>query len=183
MKKGKAILISLAVILALAIASIAIFSIPSVRIRLYLGDRITGTFKMTVNSDKESGLVSGESVEHENDGKARLDFNGSDFYISGGEYGSYHMIFNVNNDMLAALTGDVFFKLLPEHTPITVTYINSNRYNITSIDITADLTEENGEWILTLKAEYEVYDGKNPVHKTAEQKIKYGQSAELFFGL
>jgi hypothetical protein len=105
--------------------------------RSYSGDRITGTFIMTV-SGKEYNPVEKMLYFHDKDTQ-RLSTSGSSFSIKGGEYGPYEIIFLLDNKELYKLTGDIQFDLYTKNPQLTFRYFNSNWWRITRMELSAEI--------------------------------------------
>ena len=149
--KKKIIITSCLAVLALT-AFIAILFISPLKYRFYSGDRITGTFVMTVNGADYDPVE--EILEYENEGTQRLHNDNSGFSIKGGEYGSYKISFLLDNKELYRLTEDVIFDAYTSNPVLTYQYINTNWWHITEMALTAELDLVNDEWVVTAKVVY-----------------------------
>lgn len=174
MRKKIIIAITLMIIGSIVVAGILVSNNPYFKVCLYQKDRITGSFAMTVNGNEYNPIK--ESLEYENNGTQRLNENGKgDFSIKGGKYGLYKIAFYINNSELAELTNDKMFEMLPKSTPIIFAYFNKNWWNITVINLNAELIYENDEWVLKLRVNYTELneDGSKPTEMYQKLKVNY----------
>ncbi|PWM43840.1 MAG: hypothetical protein DBX47_06470 [Clostridiales bacterium] len=188
MKKQKFILIITVIICVVIITTIIVVNIPYFRVRLYTADRITGTFSMNIEGVdykplKESFEFDGACIKKTND-------NNGYFSLKGGKYGAYNIGFYIENNILAGITKDESFNSLTDSTLLLFTYINSNWWNITEINLNADLVQENNQWILKIKVDYreQQEDGSAPLRHTYETTFNYIETAKkeeinVYFGL
>lgn len=161
---------------AVILAAILIMNIPFVKARLYFGDRITGTFNISVNGVEY--IPADTSWQFDNGSEQELNGGAESFSIKGGEYGTYNIIFTLDNSKLAELTGGEVFSKLPENTRLVCTYVNDNRQNITSMNLTADLSQKDGRWVLKIKAQYSKNIDGNTIDDVFETQADYIQSAQ-----
>jgi len=152
--KRKAVLLSV-IGLVLLIITVTIFIISTpypLKYFFYSGDRITGTFTMTVAGVEYDPVE--EMLEYENQGTQRLhdDING--FTIRGGAYGSYKISFLLDNTILYQLTGDTFFETFTSKPILTYQYINTNWWHVTEMTLTAEMVIVNEEWVINTKTIY-----------------------------
>ena len=154
MKKKTIIASSLAVLVSgLIIVTLLILSGSApIKYRFYSGDRITGTFIMTVNGVDYN--PDEEFLEYENTGTQRLHTDDSGFSIKGGRYGSYKIGFLLDNKELYRLTGDELFEAYASNQTLTYQYINTNWWHVTEMSLTAEMVLINGEWIVKTKIVY-----------------------------
>ena len=188
MNERKLNILIIAVVGIIITAEIIVVNIPFLKVRLYSGDRITGTLNMTVNDITYN--PSEEFFEFYSDGTQKLNESDGHFTIKGGEYGAYHIGFYIENNVIADITKDAVFYDLPESTPLIYTYFNANWWHITELELDADLVKENDEWILKVKAEYteQQEDGSAPVKHIREESFDYIEASNsgdisIYFGL
>ena len=118
----------------------------------YSGDRITGTFTMSVAGIKYEPVD--EMLEYANQGTQRLNTNGAAFSIKGGNYGSYKISFVLDNKELHKLTGDEYFEVYTSNPALTFQYINTNWWHVTEMTLSAEMVLLNNEWTVNTKVVY-----------------------------
>ena len=167
------------VALFIAIIGILAFAInsPYIKTRIYIGDRITGFFAMSVDGKPYEPVD--KTLEYENTGTQRLSTDIDGFKIKGGKYGMYNIGFILENKELYKLTNDDVFLTYPDKTNLCFRYLNTNWWHITNMNLTADLTKENGEWKLNVKAVY-TESPEDGLHKAkiVEKTFDYSDVAE-----
>ena len=140
-------------IVFIIIGSILVINKGSNKYRFYSGDRITGTFTMTVAGDEYNPVE--EILEYENTGTQRLQTTSiHGFTIKGGKYGSYKISFMLDNKELYRLTGDTFFETQTSNPILTFQYINTNWWHVTNMTLTAEMNVKNDEWVVNVKVFY-----------------------------
>ena len=177
--KHKKIFILGAVIILLIVTGIIISTTSYFQTRFYTKERITGTFEMAVNGAEYHPEE--EFLEYENSGTQRLSNDGEGrFQIQGGKYGEYQIGFYLEDNILSKRTNDDIFNTLPENTPLIFHYINRNWWHVTNMQLTADLFQENNEWMLKIKACYteSTEDGSTPKEQIVENTVKYINEAK-----
>ena len=148
MKTSKRIFISTLILLAIVNLGIYLINIPFIKVRMFSGDRITGSFNMSVNNIEYDPVEA--SVKYEKSGTYRLTQNGNDFSIKGGEYGRYDIVFYLENRIFFDITDDNSFNNYPEQTPLCFSYINAPNWNIADIYIKVSLEKEGDDWNLVV---------------------------------
>ena len=151
--------------------------------RFYPFDRITGEYEISVNG-KEIYPVD-EYYEYENSGKIRLKNDTENFKIKGGKYGRYEIGFVISEDILYKITND---KKLKEHGNIdlSVTYLNTNWWNISELDIEINIVKDNGEWYVCYDVELEEpLENFKVTPSYVSKKIKLSEidNAEILIGI
>ena len=173
--KKKLLVLFIAVVI-IVIGVICVGNFGYIKTRLYSGDRITGTFVMTVDG-KEYNPVE-ESLEYENSGKQRLASDGlSSFSIKGGEYGCYKIGFLLDNEELYKLTGDESFQSYETNQWLIFEYINTNWWHITKMTLSAEMVLKDGEWIIYTKVIYaeKRENGDDSEYKPIEESFSYSE--------
>jgi len=160
---------------------------PFVKVRTFKGDRITGSFNMLVKNVEYNPPEA--TVEFDNNGTSRLYTSGNDFSIKGSGYGCYEIVFKLENEIFANITGDSAFNAYPRNTNLKFTYINANNWNIADINIKASLEKENDEWKLFvdishkhLDLDYKTYIAEK-ISKSFIYKDIVSSDGEIQFGL
>jgi len=148
--KNKKTVITICIGLVLLV--IAAGTLPDVRNLIYRGDRIIGTFTMTVAGNEYDPVD--EMLEFENEGTQRLASSGADFSIKGGKYGSYKISFVLDNKELYKLTGDKQFDMYTSNPLLTFQYVNTNWRHVTKMRLSAEMDSINGEWVVNTKVVY-----------------------------
>ena len=158
----------------LVIAVVVLCNLNFIKTRFYFGDRITGTFSMTVDGKEYDPIE--EMLEYENEGTQRLTTSISGFSIKGGSYGSYKIGFLLDNKELYKLTGDEKFNLYTTNSLLTFQYINTNWWHITKMTLTAEMSLVDGEWIISTKVVYsEPLENGEVSESTVEKVFKYDE--------
>ena len=171
--KKKIIVFSIIVFIFIIVVA-AIINIDYLKPRLYSGDRITGTIIIAVNGEKYYPNV--ETFEYENNGTQRLSYDGtSNFSIPGGKYGSYRIGFELDNKELYRLTKDVLFLSYETDPMLFFQYINTNWWHVTNMELSVEMENHNGEWILNTKVYYQENseDGTESNYPPTEKTISY----------
>ncbi|MCL2152012.1 MAG: hypothetical protein FWH57_03475 [Oscillospiraceae bacterium] len=174
-------LIGIAVLMiCIIISSVLFINKGSNKYRFYSGDRITGTFTMTVAGDEYDPVE--EILEYENTGTQRLKTTSIDgFSIKGGKYGSYKISFMLDNKELYRLTGDAFFEKQTSNPILTFQYINTNWWHVTNMTLTAEMIEENDEWVVNVEVVYsEPLKSGDIVDYYAEKSFTYAEIMQGF---
>lgn len=176
------------VILVTVVSLIAfLLNMPFIKVRLYRGDRISGTFNMSVNNQEYDPMEA--SVEYENNGTSRLTQDGKNFSIKGGEYGLYDITVYLDNGVIADIADDNSFKSYPENTSLSFLYLNANNWNISNIDINVKLEKEENEWklIINISFKYLAEDYKTYITENINKVFTYedvvNTGAVIQFGL
>ena len=151
-KKKQAIIIGCVSFFLIGVIIFYVLNILHIRNRLYLEDRITGSFSMTVNGKEYVPDI--VTVKHNVYGTQRITIDGKKFSIKGGKYGLYDICYVIENKKLAELANDEVFKSYSDTTTLWFSYINSNWWNITNININVDITKEIGGWVVSTKTKY-----------------------------
>ncbi len=175
MKKKWIISISVILLLILISLSILLMRIPYFKNRIYLKDRITGTFSMLV--DGKPYNPTDETLEYEDDGTQRLADDGAgNFTIKGGEYGRYKIGFILENDELFELTQDPIFKSYDSDPTLTFFYINANWWHITKMTLTAEMVLSGDKWVINCKVVYkESTEDGGFIENTAQKSFTYDE--------
>ena len=151
--KKKSLWIILAVILF--VVMIGAYNWQWIYYRAYPFDRITGSYEITVNGSKVTGIEEYYANEtYDGIGKIRLENDTENFTIKGGMYGPFYIGFVLDDDEIYRLTNDEKFKGYGD-VDIQLTYFNTNWWNISKLDIKIDITKENGEWYACYDVELE----------------------------
>jgi hypothetical protein len=140
------------VVMALIVFLVFNTYFKQLKYRSYSGDRITGTFAIAV--DGREYIPDVQMFEFENKGTQRLHIDIAGFSIKGGEYGPYKISFKLENKELYNLTGDSYFSSLTSDPILTYQYLNSNWWNVTEMQLTAEIIYENEEWVVYTKVVY-----------------------------
>lgn len=146
--KNKKAIVTISITLVLLIIAVVTLS----KNRIYFGDRITGTFTMTVAGNEYDPVE--PMLEYENEGTQRLTSSGSDFSIKGGKYGAYKIGFVLDNKELYKLTEDKQFDTYTSNPSLTFLYFNTNWWHVTKMTLTAEMKLINGEWMINTKVVY-----------------------------
>lgn len=149
----KKFIIIFTVFVALAgISFVYVQSKPYLRVRLYLGDRITGTFSMAIEGNKYVPV--NKTIKFEGK-KSPLLTDGDNFRFRGGNYGIYEIESLIENKALFKATNDPIFLKYGDKTQYTISYYNTDWWHITNIKVNADIIKDkNGEWIINTKVHY-----------------------------
>ena len=137
--------------------------------RLYMGDRISVTYSIT--EDEKDVVLSAVDWKYETEESVSVPLDSKSFSIKGGEYGAYAFSFVPAGEL--------------DDTSIAFVYINTNDWHITSIDIDADLVEENGVRYVEYTVSYEESNDTTPyttfksessgkTELTAHTRIQFG---------
>jgi len=184
----KRTIIFICIILALLfIAGAVLMMCPYLKNRIYAGDRITGTFSMTVEGKAYS--PTDETLEYENTGTQRLKNDGAgNFSIKGGQYGGYKLGFILENDRLFELTQDPVFTFYDSNPTLTFFYINANWWHVTEMILAADMRLSDGQWIVDCKVVYkESTESDGFKDETVEKSFSYDEiitgNGTIQFGL
>ncbi len=186
MKKKWIIFISVVLTLIL-ISVILLMTLPYFKNRIYTGDRITGTFSMTVAGKPYK--PTDETLEYENNGTQRLADDGAgNFTIKGGKYGGYKIVFILENDKLFELTQDPIFESYDSDPTLTFFYINANWWHITEMTLTAEMVLSDEQWVINCKAVYkESTENGGFSENTAQKSFNYNEvitgNGAIQFGL
>lgn len=168
-----------AVIILIIMIGVVISTLAYFQTRFSTKARITGTYEIIVNGAEYHPEE--EFLEYENNGTQRLNNDGDGkFQIQGGKYGEYRISFYLDNNILSKRTNDDVFNTLPEKTLLTFSYINTNWWHVTDMQLTADLFKESNEWMLKIKACYteSTEDGSTPTKQVVENTVKYIDEAQ-----
>jgi len=162
---------------------ICAFNYKWIYYRFYPFDRITGEYDISVNG-KEINAID-EYYEYENGGKIRLENDTENFKIKGGKYGRYEIGFVLSEDELYKLTNDEWFKG-NGNIDLSVSYLNTNWWHISELDIEIDIVKDNDEWYVCYNLELEE-PLENFENKTSNvsKKIKLSEigDAEIMIGI
>jgi len=162
---------------------ICAFNYKWIYYRFYPFDRITGEYDISVNG-KEINAID-EYYEYENGGKIRLENDTENFKIKGGKYGRYEIGFVLSEDELYKLTNDERFKG-NGNIDLSVSYLNTNWWHISELDIEIDIVKDNDEWYVCYNLELEE-PLENFENKTSNvsKKIKLSEigDAEIMIGI
>jgi len=179
------------VITLLLIDGLAFLMLPTIPYRLHIGDRITGTFSMTVAgepyrpADATLGFFDGDK------GAQKIKFDGGSsgkFSIKGGEYGKYTIGFILDNEELYKLTRNPKFLSYNCDPTLTFEYVNANWWHVTKLTLTAEMVSLNDTWAIKCKAVYREPTERGAIMEhTAEKYLFYNEvmagEASLYFGL
>ena len=179
--------LSLCILLCIIVVIAISFSRPyPSKYFFYLGDRITGTFTMSVAGIEYNPVD--EMFEYENQGTQRLSSVDSGFSIKGGAYGSYKISFILDNKELYRLTGDKSFETYSSNPAITFQYINANWWHVTEMALSVEMIFIDDEWILNTKVVYtEPREDGSIFEGVVEKSFLYDEvmldSGLVYFGL
>lgn len=174
MKKRVIIVVCVAVAVVL-VAGVALTTLPYFKNRLYLGDRFTGAFSMTVSGIPY--VPTDATVEYENQGTQRLATDGAgQFRIKGGSYGNYQIGFILDNNKLYELTNHPLFKAYSLSPTLTFRYMNVNWWHVTEMILTANMSLSDGHWTLDCQAVYkESTENGGFAEDTVEKSFTYDE--------
>ena len=151
--KRKQIVCFIVFVIAIIVTAVSVSNIGYLKTRLYFGDRITGTFVLTVGEEKY--IPTEQLLEYENEVTQKLNLDAmSSFSIKGGKYGSYKIGFLLDNEELYRLTGDEIFRSYETNPTLIFQYINTNWWHITEISLSAEMVMIDGEWVVNTKVVY-----------------------------
>ncbi|PKM63391.1 MAG: hypothetical protein CVU97_00180 [Firmicutes bacterium HGW-Firmicutes-21] len=171
MKTKNKIIVVIAAVAVVLGCFIYVFNTPYMKVRMFNGDCITGSFNMTVNGMEY--IPTEITFGYDNNETSRLTTSGKKFSIKGGRYGLYNIVFYLENDTFADIANDNLFKDYPSNTPLRLEHYNSNNWNITNIDIKAKLEFEDEEWILDVNISYRYLTDDYKTYSTKEIKFSY----------
>lgn len=173
--KNKSTVILIVIIFSISFLAVgAFFSLNYIKNRFYSGDRITGTFNMTVTGHEYDPVD--ETLEYDNGGTQRLTSSGSNFSIKGNEYGGYKIGFVLDNKEIYHLTKDNKFKTYTDNPSITYYYIKTSWWKVTKMKLTAELAFIDDQWIVKTKAVYsETKENGGNKEKSTEKTFSYDE--------
>lgn len=150
-------------------------TLPYLKNRIYMSDRITGTFSMTVTGKPYN--PTDETLEYESKGMQRLKNDGvGNFSIKGGKYGGYKIGFTLENEEIYELTQDSIFLSYASDPALTFFYINVNWWHIMEMTLTADMVFSDNQWVINCKAIYkESTESGAFIKNTVEKSFTYDE--------
>ena len=147
---------------------------------IYPFDRITVTY--SVKADGIGLAKIKEYCEYDNKEKIHINDDGKSFKIKGGKYGKYKFGFVLCGDEILAATDDERFNDYGD-VELSIVYFETNRWNITNIDIKIDLVDENGEWYVYYDVEYADALENDKLQELKKVKLSEVTETEIFFGI
>ncbi|MBQ5995514.1 MAG: hypothetical protein IJL63_06640 [Clostridia bacterium] len=170
-KNRKALLAAAAVLLVI----ILLFAfVPRLRARLYTGDRIKGTVKLTVDGE-EFPVMSEAVYTYEGENERKLSLDGQNFGIRGKGYGVYDLCFKIDNKALAEKTGDKRLLYLEPESELHFVYICTDNLNRAELELSAEIYLDGNVRKIKLVSDYGIFtpSGKDDIYSEAVEEYNY----------